>query len=63
MKMGSKGLANFFHANGQFIDASGCRWIGREEIGSRTKTPFALFANKNAKYVCDDTLGDSNGAP
>jgi hypothetical protein len=59
---GSGRLEDFFDEHGQFIDSSGDRWIGREEISSRDRSPFALYAKKNARFILEDTLGNPPAA-
>jgi hypothetical protein len=62
LRDGSGRLEDFFDEHGQFIDSSGYRWIGREEISSRDKSPFALYAKRNAKFILEDTLGNPPAA-
>jgi hypothetical protein len=62
LKDGSGRLEDFFDEHGQFIDSSGDRWIGREEISSRDKSPFALYVKKNARFILEDTLGNPPAA-
>jgi hypothetical protein len=62
LRDGSGRLEDFFDEHGQFIDSSGNRWIGREEISSRDKSPFALYAKKNARFILEDTLGNPPAA-
>jgi len=49
-------LAEFFHERGQFVDSSGKRWIGRQEISKAAETLFAPFAKKNATFFLEDTI-------
>jgi ClpA/ClpB-like protein len=48
--------AAFFHERGQFIDSSGKRWVGRQEISKAAETLFAPFAKKNATFFLEDTI-------
>ncbi len=48
-------LAEFFHERGQFVDSSGKRWIGRQEISKAAETLFAPFAKKNATFFLEGT--------
>jgi hypothetical protein len=52
---GCKPLADFFDRRGQFVDSSGKRWVGREEIDKGAETLFAPFAKKNASCLLEDT--------
>lgn len=52
--------ATFFHERGQFIDASGKRWIGRQEISKAAETLFAPFAKKNAACFLEDTFSGAS---
>lgn len=49
-------LAAFFHEKGQFVDPSGKRWAGRQEITKAAETLFAPFAKKNATFFLEGTL-------
>jgi hypothetical protein len=51
-------LAAFFHERGQFVDSSGKRWTGRQEITKAAETLFAPFAKKNATFFLKDTIED-----
>src|SRR3984957_7789359 len=62
LKDGSGRLEDFFDEHGQFIDSSGYRWIGREEISCFDKSPFALYAKKNARFILEETLGSPPAA-
>jgi hypothetical protein len=56
LKGGTSGnLADFFHDQGQFVDSTGKRWLGREEIGKDAEILLAPFAKKNASFRIDDT--------
>ena len=56
LKKGASGqLADFFHGEGQFIDSSGNRWLGRTEIEKGAETLLAPFAKKNASFRLEDT--------
>jgi ATP-dependent Clp protease ATP-binding subunit ClpC len=48
-------LADFFVDNGQFIDASGKIWFGREEIKKEFDRLFAAFSKKNMSYRIEKT--------
>jgi len=52
-------LVRLFAKNAQLIDASGKRWT-REEIESGAETLFAGYAKKNATYVVEETLIDTD---
>lgn len=54
-------LISMFAKNGIFIDALGKRW-NREEIGKNFETLFSPYAKKNAAYMVEDTLTDTNGS-
>ncbi|MHB8541530.1 MAG: Clp protease N-terminal domain-containing protein [Candidatus Acidiferrales bacterium] len=47
--------ADFFDEKGQFVDSSGKRRIGREEIEKEAETLFACFAKKNVAFRLEDT--------
>jgi len=48
-------LAPFFAQNTQFVDSSGKRWIGREEIEKQFETLFAPYAKKNVTFLLEGT--------
>ena len=52
-------LISFFAKNVVFIDAVGKRWV-LEEIRKHVDTLFAPYAKKNAAYIVEDTLTDTN---
>lgn len=55
-----KYLAPFFVQNTQFVDSTGKRWIGLEEIEKRFEMLFAPYAKRNATFVLEGTyLGPS----
>lgn len=49
-------IASFFDAHSQFIDASGKRWAGRNQIEAAGEALFAPFAKKNAAYRLEETI-------
>ena len=55
----SEDLISFFAKNAEFIDASGKRW-NREEIWKGFETLFAPYAKRNASYVIEATIADTN---
>src|SRR5712664_2087370 len=55
----SEELISFFAKNAEFIDVSGERW-NREEIWKGFETLFAPYAKKNASYVIEATIADTN---
>jgi Clp amino terminal domain, pathogenicity island component len=58
---GSAQLASFFDQKAQFIDSTGKRWLGRDEIGEDAETLLAPFAKRNACFrVEDTTMGPSS---
>ncbi|HMI53116.1 MAG TPA: Clp protease N-terminal domain-containing protein [Candidatus Saccharimonadales bacterium] len=46
-------LAPFFAQNTHFVDSSGKRWIGREEIEKQLATIFAPYAKKNVTFLLE----------
>jgi len=48
-------LAPFFAQNSHFVDSSGKRWIGREEIEKQFATIFAPYAKKNVTFLLEGT--------
>jgi ATP-dependent Clp protease ATP-binding subunit ClpA len=48
-------LAPFFAQNTQFVDSSGKRWIGREEIEKQFEILFAPYAKKNVTFLLEGT--------
>jgi Clp amino terminal domain, pathogenicity island component len=57
--LNSEELISFFAKNAEFIDAFGKRWT-REEIWKEFETLFAPYAKKNATYVVEETLTETN---
>lgn len=57
--MKSDELIAMFAKNGVFVDAVGKRW-NREEIEKSFETLFAPYAKKNAAYLVEDTLTNTN---
>jgi uncharacterized protein (TIGR02246 family) len=55
-------LADFFADNGQFIDASGKIWFGREEIKKEFERLFAAFSKKNTSYRIGKTISERQTA-
>src|SRR5258708_27072735 len=51
----SNQLSGFFDQEGQFIDSSGKRWVGRTEIEKGAETLLAPFAKRNANCRVEDT--------
>lgn len=51
----------FFHEKGQFVDSSGKRWVGRQEISKEAETLFAPFAKKNAAFFLEDAINGPSG--
>jgi uncharacterized protein (TIGR02246 family) len=52
----SGSLADFFHDQGQFVDSSGKRWLGRAEIDKGAETLLAPFAKGSARVRLQDTI-------
>jgi ATP-dependent Clp protease ATP-binding subunit ClpA len=52
-------LLTYFAENAQFVDVLGKRW-NREEIYKEFETLFAAYAKKNATFVIEETLADTN---
>jgi uncharacterized protein (TIGR02246 family) len=48
-------LAPFFAQNTHFVDSSGKRWIGREEIEKQFEMLFAPYAKKNVTFLLEGT--------
>jgi uncharacterized protein (TIGR02246 family) len=46
-------LAPFFAQNTHFVDSSGKRWIGREEIEKQFEMLFAPYAKKNVTFLLE----------
>jgi hypothetical protein len=55
----SNDLMSFFAENAQVVDVHGKRW-NHEEIVKNFETLFIPYAKKNATYVIEKTLVDSN---
>jgi len=53
--------ADFFAEQGQFIDSSGKRWIGRKEIDGGAETLFAPFAKRKVRFFLEDTINGPSG--
>jgi hypothetical protein len=51
-------LADFFAANGQFIDIFGKVWIGQENIKKEFERLFAPFAKKNTTHRIEETISE-----
>jgi len=49
----SQQVAAFFHDKGQFVDSSGKRWTGRQEIEKGAETLFAPYTKRNASLVLE----------
>jgi hypothetical protein len=47
--------ADFFDDEGQFVDSSGRRCVGREQIEKEAESLFAVFAKKNSSFSLEDT--------
>ena len=58
----SPDLADFFADNGQFIDASGKIWFGREEIKKEFERLLAAFSKKNTSYRIEKTISERQAA-
>jgi hypothetical protein len=52
-------LLSFFAKNAEFIDANGKHW-NRKEIIKHFETLFIPYAKKNATYVVESTLAETN---
>jgi hypothetical protein len=52
-------LIAFFATNAEFIDAAGKRW-NSEEISKGFETLFAPYAKRNASYVVETVLAETN---
>jgi hypothetical protein len=48
-------LAGYFDEKGQFVDSSGKRWFGREEIEKDAVTLLAPFTKRNASFRIEGT--------
>lgn len=48
-------MTPFFAQNTQFIDSTGKRWIGRDEIEKQFELLFAPYAKKNVTFVVEST--------
>jgi uncharacterized protein (TIGR02246 family) len=51
-------LADFFAANGQFIDIFGKVWVGQEKIEKEFERLFAPFAKRNTTYRVEKTFSE-----
>ena len=47
-------VSPFFVESAQFIDGTGKRWAGRDEIEKQFETLFAPYAKKNVTFVVED---------
>jgi len=47
--------ADFFDDEGQFVDSSGRRFVGRKQIEKEAESLFTVFAKKNSSFVLEDT--------
>jgi ketosteroid isomerase-like protein len=54
-------VIRFFDEHSQFIDASGKRWAGRDQIEGTSEALFAPFAKKNAGYRLEETIDSPPG--
>lgn len=57
--LNSEILISFFAKNAEFIDVAGKRW-NREEIQKGFDALFAAYGKKNASYVIETTMADTN---
>jgi uncharacterized protein (TIGR02246 family) len=48
-------LASYFMDSGQFVDAAGRRWVGRQEIEKGFASLFAPFAKRRSSFHIEDT--------
>ena len=56
LKTGGSGqLASFFDQEGQFVDSSGKRWLGRAEIAKGAETLLAPFAKRSTTFRVEAT--------
>jgi len=55
----AKELLTFFAEDAQFVDVYGKRW-NREEISRESETLFAPYTKKNATYIIEETIADTN---
>jgi|SRR5712692_374631 len=56
-------LSPFFAKNTHFVDSTGKRWIGRNEIEKQFEVLFAPYAKKNVAFVLEGTyLGPAGSA-
>jgi len=55
-------LADFFAANGQFIDIFGKVWVSQEKIKKEFERLFAPFAKKNTTYRIEKTISERGEA-
>lgn len=51
----SNHVAAFFHDKGQYVDSSGRRWLGREELDQGAEALFAPFAKRNVSFLLERT--------
>jgi ATP-dependent Clp protease ATP-binding subunit ClpA len=52
-------LLTIFAEDAQFVDVYGKRW-NREEISRESETLFAPYTKKNATYIIEETIADTN---
>ena len=57
----ARAIAGFFDEHSQLIDASGKRWVGRDQIEGASEVLFAPFAKKNAGYRLEETIDSPPG--
>jgi hypothetical protein len=55
-------LAPFFSMYAQFIDCTGKRWVGREEIQKQFADLFAPYAKKNVTFILENTTSGPAGS-
>jgi len=56
LKEGLPEVLDFFAENGQFVDANGRRWTGREELKKQAEKLFAPFAKRNATHKLEGIM-------
>jgi len=57
-KENSEQLLPFFAKNARFVDVSGKHW-NRDEIAKHFETLFILYARKNAEYIIEETIQET----
>ncbi len=60
LRDGSEPPSRYFEERGQFIDATGKRWVGREQIELAQEALFAPFGKKNAWHRLEDTVNGTS---